>query len=80
MYLDKTLARRAEIELTVISRENFILFTPMLHEVAAEIFNQRILSTPIRLILRHARFVEAECRQLICRHVVSSVRAGLPGS
>jgi NADH dehydrogenase len=35
MYLDKTLARRADIEVTLISRENFILFTPMLHEIAA---------------------------------------------
>jgi NADH:ubiquinone reductase (H+-translocating) len=35
MYLDKTLARRAEAEVTMISRENFILFTPMLHEVAS---------------------------------------------
>ncbi len=35
IYLDKTLARRAEAEVTLISRENFILFTPMLHEVAA---------------------------------------------
>ena len=35
MYLDKTLARRADVEVTLISRENFILFTPMLHEVAA---------------------------------------------
>jgi NADH dehydrogenase len=35
MYLDKTLARRGEAEVTLIRRENFILFTPMLHEVAA---------------------------------------------
>jgi 2-polyprenyl-6-methoxyphenol hydroxylase-like FAD-dependent oxidoreductase len=35
MHLDKTLARRAEIEVTFVSQENFILFTPMLHEVAA---------------------------------------------
>lgn len=34
-YLDKRLARRTDIEVTLISRENFILFTPMLHEVAA---------------------------------------------
>lgn len=33
MHLDKTLARRVDIEVTLISRENFILFTPMLHEV-----------------------------------------------
>jgi glycine/D-amino acid oxidase-like deaminating enzyme len=30
MHLHKTLARRADIEVTLISRENFILFTPML--------------------------------------------------
>ncbi len=35
MYLDKTPARRAEAEVTMISRENFILFTPMLHELAS---------------------------------------------
>jgi NADH:ubiquinone reductase (H+-translocating) len=35
MYLDKTLARRADVEVTLINREKFSLFTPMLHEVAA---------------------------------------------
>ena len=34
MYFDKNFARRDDIEVTLISRENFILFTPMLHEVA----------------------------------------------
>ena len=34
-YLDKMLTRRPDIEVTLVSRENFILFTPMLHEVAA---------------------------------------------
>jgi len=34
MYLDKTLARRIEAEATLRSRKNFVLFTPMLHEVA----------------------------------------------
>ena len=31
-YFDKHLARRPDIEVTLIARENFILFTPMLHE------------------------------------------------
>jgi len=34
-HFDRHLARRADIEVTLIARENFILFTPMLHEVAA---------------------------------------------
>ena len=35
MYFDKDLARRSEIEVTLINRENYTLFTPMLHEVDA---------------------------------------------
>ena len=35
MYFDKALAHRSDIHVVLISRENFILFTPMLHEVAA---------------------------------------------
>jgi NADH dehydrogenase FAD-containing subunit len=46
MYLDKTLARRAEAEVTMISRENFILFTRMLREVAAGDLSQRKTSQP----------------------------------
>jgi NADH dehydrogenase FAD-containing subunit len=34
-YFDKRLARRDDVEVTLISRENFILFTPMFHEAAA---------------------------------------------
>ena len=34
MYQDETLARRIEGEVTLISRKNFVLFTPMLHGVA----------------------------------------------
>ena len=50
MYLDKTLARREDMEVTLISPENFILFTPMLHEVAAgELFPGDIVN-PNRLV------------------------------
>src|SRR5580700_11711135 len=60
MYFDKTLARRAEAEVTMINRENFILFTPMLHEVAAGDLYPGDIVNPIRRILRHVKFVEAE--------------------
>jgi len=36
MYLDKILARRSHVDVVLMIRENFILFTPMLHEVAAD--------------------------------------------
>jgi NADH dehydrogenase len=60
MHLDKTLARRENIEVTLISRENFILFTPMLHEVAAGDLYPGDIINPIRRILRRVKFVEAE--------------------
>jgi NADH dehydrogenase len=60
MYLDKRLARRPDIEVTLIGRENFILFTPMLHEVAAGDLYPGDIVNPIRRILHHVKFVEAE--------------------
>jgi hypothetical protein len=49
-YLDKHLAHRPDIEVTLIARENFILFTPMLHEVAVHISSLRPAVDVCRLI------------------------------
>ncbi len=59
-YLDKHLARRPDIEVTLIARENFILFTPMLHEVAAGDLAPGDIVNPLRRILRHVNVVEAD--------------------
>src|SRR6476619_8198255 len=59
-YLDKRLARRPDIDVTLISRENFILFTPMLHEVAAGELSPSDIVNPLRRILRHVNVVEGE--------------------
>src|SRR4030095_4386539 len=59
---DKRLAPRAYVEVTLISRENFILFTPMLHEVAAGDLHPSDITNPLRRILHHVKAVEAEVR------------------
>jgi NADH:ubiquinone reductase (H+-translocating) len=64
MYLDKTLARSADIEVTLINRENFILFTPMLHEVAAGDLYPADVVNPIRRILHHVKFIQAEVQAI----------------
>src|SRR6266513_5000631 len=64
MQFDKRLARRADVEVTLISRENFILFTPMLHEVAAGDLYPGDIVNPLRRILRHVKFVEAEVQAI----------------
>jgi len=60
MHLDKTLARDSGVEVVLISRENFILFTPMLHEVAAGDLYPGDIVNPLRRILRYVKVVEAE--------------------
>lgn len=64
MYLDKTLARREDVEVTMISRENFVLFTPMLHEVASGDLYPGDIVNPLRRILHHVKFVEAEVQAI----------------
>src|SRR5215475_459979 len=60
IQFDKRLARRADMEVTLISSENFILFTPMLHEVAAGDLYPGDIVNPLRRILRHVRVFEAD--------------------
>jgi NADH:ubiquinone reductase (H+-translocating) len=63
-HLHKTLAHRADVELTVINRQNYILFTPMLHEVGSGDLHPTDIINPIRRLLRKARFVEAEVQAI----------------
>jgi NADH:ubiquinone reductase (H+-translocating) len=64
MRFDKRLARRADVEVTLISRENFILFTPMLHEVASGDLYPGDIVNPLRRILRHVKVVEADVQAI----------------
>jgi len=64
MHFDKRLARRADVEVTLVSRENFILFTPMLHEVAAGDLYPGDIVNPLRRILRHVKVVEADVQAI----------------
>lgn len=60
IHFEKRFARRADIEVTLISRENFILFTPMLHKVAAGDLYPGDIVNPLRGILRHVKVATAE--------------------
>src|SRR5436190_22576995 len=64
MHFEKRLARRADVEVTLISRENFILLTPMLHEVAAGDLYPGDIVNPYRRVLHHVKVVEAEVRSI----------------
>src|SRR3954471_10822196 len=63
-YLNKHLARRPDVEVTLIARENFILFTPMLHEVAAGDLSPHDIVNPLRRILRHVDVIQADVQDV----------------
>ena len=56
MYLDTALGRDPNVEITLVNRENFFLFTPMLHEVAASDVEITNIVSPIRSLIRHTTF------------------------
>jgi NADH dehydrogenase len=56
------LLRPGDAEITVVSRENFSLFTPMLPEVSSGNLETRHVVTPVRAQLRWARFILADVR------------------
>lgn len=62
--LEKTLARRGEAEVTLVNRDNFFLFTPMLHEVAASDLDLTHIVNPIRKLLRRVRFFHGEVERI----------------
>lgn len=64
LRLDRTLARRPDVEVTLVSRDNFLLFTPMLHEVAAADLSPGDIVNPIRRMLRRVNFVQAQVRSV----------------
>jgi NADH:ubiquinone reductase (H+-translocating) len=52
-YLEKLRRGGTAIEVTLVSRDNFFLFTPMLHEVAASDLDLTHIVSPLRTLLRH---------------------------
>jgi NADH dehydrogenase len=60
LELERTIAQRDDIEVTLVSRENFILFTPMLHEVAASDIDLTHIVNPLRKMLRRVNFFHAD--------------------
>lgn len=55
LELERTLARDADIDITVVNRENFFLFTPMLHEVAASDLDITHIVSPVRKLLKRVK-------------------------
>ncbi|MGA9149213.1 MAG: NAD(P)/FAD-dependent oxidoreductase [Candidatus Nitrosopolaris sp.] len=53
-----------DIEITLVSRDNFILFTPMLPEVASGMIETRNIVTPVRAFCKKAKFYQAKVKSI----------------
>jgi NADH dehydrogenase len=56
LELERTLARTGEAEVILVNRDNFFLFTPMLHEVAASDLDLTHIVNPIRKLVKRVKF------------------------
>jgi len=74
LELEKRFACEPNVQITLVNRENFFLFTPMLHEIAAGDLDLTNIVNPIRKLLRHVAFLEGMVQEidLKARRVVVS--------
>jgi NADH dehydrogenase len=57
--LERLFKRRPGVEIVLVSRDNFLLMTPLLFEVFSGTLDVRHCAFPVRAFLRATRFVEA---------------------
>jgi NADH dehydrogenase len=78
--LERLFKRRTDVEIVLVSRDNFLLMTPLLFEVFSGTLDVRQCSFPIRAFLRTTRFVEATVQSIdLERRVVHLESAGERG-
>ena len=58
--LQKAFQDNVDVDITLVSRDNFFLFTPMLPEVSSGMIETRHILTPVRTFCNRAKFYEAD--------------------
>src|SRR6202140_5830306 len=64
IHLEKLMARHGAVEVSLVSRDNFFLFTPMLHEVAASDLEITNIVNPLRKLLRKVEVLVGDVNQI----------------
>jgi NADH dehydrogenase len=62
--LEQMCKHRPDVEIVLVSRDNFVLMTPLLFEVCSGALDVRHCSMPIRAFLRTTRFVETTVQNI----------------
>jgi len=64
LELQRRLGRDREVQITMVSRDNFLLFTPMLHEVAASDLDITHIVNPVRKLLPGVSFFDGDVERV----------------
>lgn len=75
LELEKSFGANSDVEITLVNRDNFFLFSPMLHEVAASDLDPTDIVNPIRKLLRQTQFfvgnvekIDLNTKQVVVSH------------
>ena len=74
LHLEKLSRSLDEIEITLVSRDNYFLMTPLLFEAASGVLEPRHAVNPVRPLLDKTRFVEAQVEGVDVEKKTASVR------
>jgi NADH dehydrogenase len=74
--MERMVRRHPDIEVTLVNRDNFFLFTPMLHEVAASDLDMTHIVNPIRKLLRRVQFFQGDVESISLERKVVAVSHG----
>ena len=75
--LEQIFAREPNLEITLVSQSNYMLFTPMLAEVASSALEAQHISAPVRASCPHTRFRRAEIIAINTVEATVEVRSGV---
>ena len=64
LHLERLLGRLSRVEICLVSRDNFFLFTPMLHEIAASDLEITNIVNPLRKLLRHVEVIVGDIGEI----------------
>src|SRR5438094_543304 len=64
LHLERLLARAPEVEICLVSRDNFFLFTPMLHEIAASDLEITNIINPLRKLLHKVEVLVGDVNEI----------------
>ena len=77
--LEKLFAGQADVQISLVSRDNFLLMTPLMFEVCSGTLEMSDCSISIRDFVRNVRFVEATVDEIDLEHRLVRISSGVAG-